>query len=230
MRALSKLLAVCRLSIRCWAVGWGGDAVQPPLAHPAKFCAGLYIWNKKTIEKAYEAEAFACGRKRLRPAKHPGLKKAVMMWIKDMRSQSLSLGSPIIMVKAADFAMHFNNQDFVASEGWFHRFRKRHDLAFRSVSGKSKDMNMGTCMMWQSGVLQDYLNSYSPCDIFNADKTTLFFNLLPDKTISYMGDNCAGGKRNKEHVTVMVTANMVGVGKPRKKAEDDNRYFCFVKF
>lgn len=100
-----------------------------------KSTLSTYIQNKKPVEKAYEAEAFVRGRKRLRPAKHPDLERAVMMCIKDMRSQNLPLSGP--MAKAVDFALCFNNQDFVASEGWFHRFHKRHDLVFCSVSGES---------------------------------------------------------------------------------------------
>ncbi|KAM7300847.1 tigger transposable element-derived protein 6-like [Ixodes scapularis] len=116
-------------------------------------------------------------------------------------------------LSAADFALRLEHDDFAASEGWFHRFRERHDLVFRAVSGEGQDTNMETCATWKSGALQDYLRSYSPRDIFNADETALFFKLLPNKTITYKGDNCAGGKRSKERVTVMLAANMMGTEK-----------------
>lgn len=172
-----------------------------------------YIRNRKTIEDAYEAEVFAHGRKRLRSAKHPDLEKALITWVKEMRSQDLPLSGPIIMAKAAEFALHLKHHDFAASEGWFHHFRQRHDLVFRIVSGEGKDVSMETCAMWRNGSLQGYLESYTPRDIFNADETALFFKLLPDKTITYKGDNCAGGKRSKERVTVLVAANMTGTEK-----------------
>lgn len=172
-----------------------------------------YIRNKKAIVDAYEVEAFSGDRKRLRPAKYPDLEKALVTWIKDMRSLNLPLSGSVIMAKAADFALRLEHDDFAASEGWFHRFRERHDLVFRAVSGEGQDTNMETCGTWKSGALQDYLRSYSPCDIFNADETALFFKLLPNKTITYKGDNCAGGKRSKERVTVMLAANMTGTEK-----------------
>ncbi|KAG0416219.1 hypothetical protein HPB47_006606 [Ixodes persulcatus] len=45
-----------------------------------------YVRNRKTIEDGYEAEVFAHGRKRLRSAKHLDLEKALITWVKEMRS------------------------------------------------------------------------------------------------------------------------------------------------
>ncbi|KAG0440313.1 hypothetical protein HPB47_016336 [Ixodes persulcatus] len=53
-----------------------------------------YVRNRKTIEDGYEAEVFAHGRKRLRSAKHLDLEKALIT-------------DPIIMAKAAEFALQF---------------------------------------------------------------------------------------------------------------------------
>ncbi|KAH7954743.1 hypothetical protein HPB49_021454 [Dermacentor silvarum] len=97
-----------------------------------------YIQNKKTIEDSYVAETFAKDRKRIRTAKHPDLEAALLTWIKEKRSQEIPLSGPIIVAKAADFALRVNVSDFAASDGWFHRFRDRHDLVFRSVCGEAK--------------------------------------------------------------------------------------------
>ncbi|XP_064488391.1 tigger transposable element-derived protein 4-like [Ornithodoros turicata] len=167
----------------------------------------------RTIEEAYEAEAFGSERKRLRTAKHPDLERALLTWIKDVRSRDIPLSGPIIMAKATDFALRLNHADFAASEGWFQRFRERHNLVFRTISGEAKEVNKETCSTWQRGQLQDYLARYSPHDVFNADETALLFKLLPEKTITYKGDDCAGGKRSKERVTVLLGANMSGTEK-----------------
>lgn len=172
-----------------------------------------YIRNRTAIENAYEAEDFGASRKRLRTAKFPELESALIIWVKEMRAQSIALSGPIIMAKAADFALRLDIEDFVASEGWFHRFRERHNLVFRTLSGEAKEVDAETCATWRSDTLQQYLESYSPQDVFNADETALFFKLQPDKTITYKGDSCAGGKRSKERVTVLVAANMTGTEK-----------------
>lgn len=172
-----------------------------------------YVRNRKAIEDAYEAEDFASNRKRLRLAKYPEIETAVITWVKEMRSADIPLSGPIIMAKAADFALRLNVEDFVASEGWFHRFRDRHNLVFRVLSGEAKEVDAETCATWRSGALQQYLESYSAHDIFNADETALFYKLQPDRTVTFKGDSCAGGKRSKERITVLVAANMTGTEK-----------------
>ncbi|KAH7979730.1 hypothetical protein HPB49_010743 [Dermacentor silvarum] len=74
-----------------------------------------YIRNKKTIEDSYAAETFAKDRKRIRTAKHPDLEAALLAWIKEKRSQDIPLSGPIIVAKAADFALRLNLSDFAAS-------------------------------------------------------------------------------------------------------------------
>ncbi|KAK8771219.1 hypothetical protein V5799_025538 [Amblyomma americanum] len=174
-----------------------------------KSTLSTYIKNKRAIEDALEAEV-ASERKRMRLAKYPDLEKALLLWNKEMRAQDIPLSGPVILAKAADFALRLGYDDVAASDGWLHRFRERYDLVFRAVSGEMKAVNLETCESWRSEVLQGYQRKYSPQDIFNADETGLFFKLLPAKTITYKDDKCTGGKRSKERVTVMVVANMTG--------------------
>ncbi|XP_064463590.1 tigger transposable element-derived protein 6-like [Ornithodoros turicata] len=162
-----------------------------------KSMLSTYIRNRKAIKDTYEGKGFTPERKRLRLAKHPEMGNALITWIKEMRSQDIPLSGPIIMAKAADFALPLNIEDFAASDGWFHRFRERHDLVFQAVCGERGDVSAETCTLWKNEQLQEFLRKYSPDDIFNADETTLFFKLLPDRTIAFKGDSCTGGKRSK---------------------------------
>lgn len=45
------------------------------------------------------------------------------------------------------------------------------------------------------------------------DECGLFYNMLPDKTYAYKGENCNGGKVSKERLTILVGANMDGTEK-----------------
>ncbi|KAH6939360.1 hypothetical protein HPB50_017720 [Hyalomma asiaticum] len=109
-----------------------------------KTTLSTYIKNKRTIEDALQAEV-ASKRRRLRPAKYPDLEKALLILIKEMRSQDIRLSGPVILAKAADFALQLDYDDFAASDGWLHRFRERYDLVFRAVSGEMNAVNMETC-------------------------------------------------------------------------------------
>ena len=50
-------------------------------------------------------------------------------------------------------------------------------------------------------------------DIFNVDETSLFYNCTPDKTLTFKGDRCSGGKNSKERITLLIGANMDGTKK-----------------
>ncbi|KAM7311196.1 hypothetical protein ISCGN_008103 [Ixodes scapularis] len=76
-----------------------------------KSTLSTYI-RKKTIEDAYEAEAFAHDRKRLL-----GFGEGLITWDKNTRKQDLPLSGPIIMAKAAEFAFDSQHHGFAASEG-----------------------------------------------------------------------------------------------------------------
>ncbi|KAH8029509.1 hypothetical protein HPB51_000759 [Rhipicephalus microplus] len=89
-----------------------------------KTTLSTYIKNRRTIEDDLETEV-ASKRRRLHPAKYPDLEKALLIQIKKMRSQDIPLSGPVILAKAADFALQLDCDDFTASDRWLHRFGKR---------------------------------------------------------------------------------------------------------
>lgn len=133
----------------------------------------------------------------------------MVTWIK-IRSQDIPPSGPIVMAKARDYALSLNIEDFSASEGWLHCFRERHEIMFCVLPGESKDVSRE---VWHNDALQEYLKAYPPRDIFNVDKTAMFYTLLPSKTMTYKGDSCADGKRSNKCITVLVAANMIGTEK-----------------
>ena len=82
------------------------------------------------------------------------------------------------------------------------------------MQGESKDVNQYDVKEWHSSVLPRILKEYQPKDIFNADETGLFYKLLPNKTYTYKGDQCSGGKKSKERLTraetIIRTNRLVG--------------------
>jgi hypothetical protein len=49
-----------------------------------------------------------------------------------------------------------------------------------------------------------------PRDVYNADETGLFFNLLPERTLAYKVETCLGGKYSKDRLTVLLCVNSDG--------------------
>ena len=73
------------------------------------------------------------------------------------------------------------------------------DLNFQLDFSKSVEKVLGTLVA-----------NYKPEDVFNADKTGLFFRTLPDKTLGVKGEACKGGKLAKEQVTVLLACSSTG--------------------
>ncbi|ELT97966.1 hypothetical protein CAPTEDRAFT_146732, partial [Capitella teleta] len=99
------------------------------------------------------------------------------------------------------------------SNEWRSRFKDRHRIVFRVISGESASVNQKSIDTWHSNLQAETLMKHSPENIFSADETGLFFQALPSKSLVLKGDSCSGGKESKNHLTVLVCANMTGTSK-----------------
>jgi hypothetical protein len=61
--------------------------------------------------------------------------------------------------------------------------------------------------------LPSLLEGYEPRDVYNADETGLFFNVLPERTLAYKGETCHGGKDSKDRLTVLLCVDSDGSDK-----------------
>jgi hypothetical protein len=58
--------------------------------------------------------------------------------------------------------------------------------------------------------LLELISPYEPKNIYNANKTGLFFLALPTESLAVKGEKCTGGKMSKERLSVLLHGNMVG--------------------
>ena len=124
----------------------------------------------------------------------------------------IPVSEPMIKAKADDLALRLKIENFRCSEGWLQRFKAKRGITLKTISYESASVDDATIDSWQP-VLKSILNQYSPCDVYNADESRLFYNLLPNKTLSVKGDSCRGGKRSKERLIVLLCCNMDGSDK-----------------
>ncbi|KAK3767490.1 hypothetical protein RRG08_059058 [Elysia crispata] len=68
--------------------------------------------------------------------------------------------------------------DFVPWSGWLGRFKRRHGIIFKAVSGEAASVDMSTVETWRGYALKELLQLYKPDDIFNADETGIFSNVF----------------------------------------------------
>ena len=86
-------------------------------------------------------------------------------------------------------AIHFT-ADLKASSGWLQGFKDCHGIVARTILGESKAVDDVMVQHWNEEVLPGILSDYQPQNMYNCDETSLFYSLLPSKTLAEKGDSC----------------------------------------
>ncbi|CAM4835599.1 unnamed protein product [Rotaria magnacalcarata] len=116
----------------------------------------------------------------------------------------------VLQQYARDIAQQLDEcTNFRASNGWLDRFRTRYNIQFRPICGEARAVDPSTVDDWK-GRLHSIIEHYDPCNIFNMDETSLFYKLMPDRSLVIDRNDCRGGKRSKDRYTVMLCSNMLG--------------------
>ncbi|GBN75530.1 Tigger transposable element-derived protein 6 [Araneus ventricosus] len=100
-----------------------------------------------------------------------------------MRDKNVPISESFIIEKALQFANALGYDEFRGSNGWLEKFKRRHGIIAKVISGESKDVDDNDRENWIMETLSKILRDYEPEIIFNADETALFFQCLPQKTL-----------------------------------------------
>jgi len=169
--------------------------------------------ERSNIEQAYTANKPAT-RKKLRKSKYELIEDSLLEWFTQTRAtnQNVPINGPILLAKAADFAVLHNEPDFKSSTGWLYRWLQRNNISLQNMNGESAKVDNSTVNDWISK-LSKMIEGYKPEDIFNADETGLFFKCMPQKTYGFKGQKCYNGEKSKERLTILFTCNSTGTEK-----------------
>lgn len=165
--------------------------------------------------KAKAGQSQHCGARRVRKPAFQDVERSLHRWFLDARARNIPVSGPMLQQKAKDFAFIHQAEGFAASSGWLQRFKARYQIVGKTVSGESADANDDSIRKWLDEEWPGVLAKYDPKEIFNADETGLFWQMLPRQTLDTRGEKCHGGKQNKARITVLLGANMDGSTKLR---------------
>ncbi|GBM90303.1 Tigger transposable element-derived protein 6 [Araneus ventricosus] len=140
-----------------------------------------------------------------------------------MRDKNVLISGPFIIEKALHFAKALGYEEFRGINGWFEIFKRRHGIMAKAISSESKDVDDNHSENWITETLNKILKDYKPENIFNADETALFFQCLPQKTLTFKKENCFGGKQSKARLSAILGANMTGHQKSKPLAIGRNK-------
>ena len=165
--------------------------------------------RKREYLDAYEECANPTSKRPCRRGPESGLNELMWDWYQKVRSKNLPVSGPMLQQKALHYSKEMGNPDFKASNGWLESFKKRHNIGKTVLCGEASSVSDSVVRDWNS-VLISHIDGYEPCDIYNMDETGLFYRALPDRSLTVKGQDCKGGKRSKERITVALCANMAG--------------------
>ncbi|GBL93717.1 Major centromere autoantigen B [Araneus ventricosus] len=82
-------------------------------------------------------------RSRIQGGKFEEFEKVLVLWFKEARASNIPVHIELLREKAVHLSKSFEMGNFSASHGWVEKFKNRHDLATRVLSGKSASVNEG---------------------------------------------------------------------------------------
>jgi hypothetical protein len=124
----------------------------------------------------------------------------------------LPVDGTIFREKAKMIAARLNIENFTAPSGWITRFKDQHGLVCKNVARESAAMDSESTEAWLER-LPFLLEGYEQCEIYNADETGLFYNVLPDRTLALKGESSHGRKNYEDRLTDLLCVNSNGSDK-----------------
>ena len=94
------------------------------------------------------------------------------------------------------------------SRCWLQKWKKRYNVKHLKVNGESADVQGETVDSWKKR-LPEIVNGYAK-DIWNTNKTGMFWQDLPDRGYGQKGKECYGNKKSKTRVTVAFCVSAAG--------------------
>ena len=149
------------------------------------------------------------------------LEKTLFIWFKQKREDGIPISGPILKAKAVELHKRFQElyynssrgtvrMEFNASQGWFSRFCQHHNIRQLSLQGKklSADQKATDRFIPEFKQIIDD-GGYKLEQVFNYDKSGLYYKLLPTRTLAaHFEKSAVGRKTQKEHVTINACSNV----------------------
>lgn len=99
--------------------------------------------NRENIRSAVNRnDNLSC--KRHRSGKDRKVESALKSWFTEMCEKGVRINGPMMRRKAEEFAKEMGKNEFVATEGWFRRWKKRENVDYKSTQLGMKDIEFET--------------------------------------------------------------------------------------
>ncbi|XP_019391383.1 PREDICTED: centrosomal protein of 89 kDa isoform X4 [Crocodylus porosus] len=148
------------------------------------------------------------------------MEKLLSVWIEDTTQRRMPLSMLLIQKKAKSLYDDLQNklpegsacEPFIASKGWFERFKRRSNLHNVSIQGKAASADTQAASTYRNKLLEIIEEGgYTPQQVFNADETDLFWKRMPSRTYIFREEKSMPGfKVSKDRLTLLLGGNAAG--------------------
>ena len=179
--------------------------------------------NKEKIIIRSQLAASVSGSKltRSRSSIMERMEKLLGIWIEDNNQRKMPMSQMTIQEKAKSIFENLKIEDtdktsqdiiFLASRGWFEKFKNRHNLHNIKMKGEAASADADAANEYPN-TLKKIIErgGYLPEQDFNVDETGLYWKRMPDRTFISRNEKFASGyKVSKERLTLLFGANAAG--------------------
>ena len=126
-------------------------------------------------------------------------------WFLKVRKKDCLVNGLFYVEKQRSWLKKMGEVNFVATDGWFQRWKKRENIVYGKAFGEQLDANIEGAEMWPKTQWPALIAQYSPDDIFNADETGLYFRALPELIYFTRNEKAKCCKTNKKRLTILAS-------------------------
>lgn len=172
--------------------------------------------NRKDLESfsmTVETDDALKNRKMLKKPKLELVDEALWVWFCQERRKGTPLSGPIVKEKAVKLYEKLGGtlDKFNASEGWLHRWKKRHGIRHVIIAGEKLSADADAAKDFVTKFEQFVTEHNLVADqIYNVDETGLNYKMLPKTTLAAKNELVLGTKLAKDRLTIATCSNASG--------------------
>ena len=165
--------------------------------------------NSSAISAQYESGTTSHNVKRQKTTRLDDVDAALLECFRNTSHGQPGVSGAVLQEKAKQLgiALRFGEDLENIDITWVNRFKARHSIVAKILHGEAAVVAPEAVENWRNNTVAAIQREYRLEDIYNADEMGLFWRLLPDRTLDFRKQNCSGGKKAKDRVTVLVGSN-----------------------
>jgi len=108
-------------------------------------------------------------------------------WFAIACARGYPINRPILQGKVKQIAnkLRIKGGDFLASEGWLHKWKQHNNVRLYKISREFGNVDLERAEQWKLS-LKTLMIGYDLKNVFNMDETGFFFRTLPDSSLSHV--------------------------------------------